>query len=186
MGVSANPFRKALATNSTSNAYTQLIPTLTEPTGTGVFKLTDITYGVGVNGRVCDRVLLVPYGGNDDDENFTMRLWGWSKIELAAVGSTLYIPQLLVEFTATLEAAISGAAIGTGMLMADTIAIVGTSGGAGTGDRSLGVSFISPADGLGIATALVHTLGCEYIQFDFDLGTCDAMNCLWRGVADLP
>lgn len=173
MTATVTPLRKAVEANSTSSAFTTKIPTLTEPTGAGVFKLTDPLYGVGVDGKVPAYLQLVPFGGNDNNDTFSLRVWGWSKTGYTA--TPLYIPQLLIELAVTLGS-ISGTAIAANMLLADTLVV--TYGG--TADSSLGNSVISPANDVP-ANCLVDTRGCEYIEFDFDLtGTGDAANTYWR------
>ena len=171
----AAPLRKALETNSTATSFTAKIPTTTAPTGTGVFDLTDSTYGMGVNGCVPEYLMLLPYGGNDNDETFSMRLWGWSRT-IGAEGTALWVPQLLVELAVTLSSS-SGAAIGTGMLMADTL--VATYGI--TDEKILGVSLMAPANNVP-AAAWVNLRGCQRIEFDFDSTGNDAQNCFWRPV----
>ena len=170
--------RKALDTNSTASAFTAKIPTATEPTNSGVFRLSDSQHGLGTDGVGPDMVQLIPFGGNDNNDVFNMRLWGWSRTAGAPGASgLLWVPQLLAELAVTLGS-ISATAIAANMLMADTIVV--TYGDAAA--DGYGVMPISPANDLS-ASALVHLRGSEYIEFDFDLHTnCDAMNCLWRGV----
>ena len=103
MHVSALSLRKAIAINSTATDFTAKIPTTTEPTGTGVFRLTDVTYGVGVDGKVPDRILLLPYGGNASNDIFNMRVWGWSPTYGPDFSNVvIYVPVLLVELACTL------------------------------------------------------------------------------------
>lgn len=172
MHVIANPLRKAFAANSTSADFTAKIPTSTKPTGTGVFDLCDSQYGVGTNGLVPQFLQLIPFGGNSNNETFSLRVWGWSQV----VNQTaLYIPQLLVELAVTFGS-IDGTAIATNMLMADTLVV--TYGA--TDEKTLGTTVISPANDVS-ASALVHLRGCQFIEFDVDLtGTGDAGNVYWR------
>ena len=171
-----HPLRKALTANSTAASFgSSQIPTATEPSGNGVFRLTDPQYGCGFSGRVPDRVLLIPFGGNDSNDVMNLRLWGWSR----NVGSTLWVPTLLAELQATLGA-ITATAIAASMLLADTITV--TYGD--TNEKTLGVSVSSPANDVP-GNALVHLRGCEYIEFDFKLGVGgDAMNCYWRPLTE--
>jgi hypothetical protein len=176
MATTALPIRKALAANSTASSFTAKIPTATAPSGNGIFDLTDPQYGMGVNGRVPDRILVVPFGGNSNDETFDMRVWGWSRT-VGADGTAVWLPQLLAQLSVVLGN-IDGSAIAANMLIADTITV--TYGLAD--ERTLGLSVMSPANDVP-AAAYIGLRGCERIEFDFDLtGTGDAANCFWRGV----
>lgn len=176
MPATVTPLRKALTTNSTATSFTAKIPTTTEPTHSetsGIYDLYDSGLGIAVNGRVPKRLLVIPFGGNADDETFSQRVWGWSR----TVGAGLWVPQLLAELAVTLGN-ISGAAIGANMLMADTVVV--TYGI--TDEKTLGVSIMAPANNVP-AAAWIDLRGCEKIEFDFDLtGTGDAANCFWRTV----
>ena len=179
MYASVYPLRKALATNSTATEFTAQTPTATEPSGDGVFKLTDSKYGVGVNGKVPDRLFLQPYGGNASNDIFNMRLWGYSKTHLPDFSDAyVYVPILLGEWACTLGN-ISSTALGTNMLLVDTLVL--TYGDAN--ERTLGNTVASPANDVAGARAIVFTQGVEYIKFDFDMDTGgDAANCLWRAL----
>src|SRR6185503_16249207 len=130
--------------------------------------------GVGNASYVPSRLLLIPFGGNDSNDVFNMRVWGWSQV----VNQTqLWIPQLLVELACTLGN-IDGAAIAANMKPCDTLVVTYGS----TDEPTLGVTVMSPANDVS-GQAIVHLRGCEYIEFDFDLSTnCDAMNCFWRAL----
>lgn len=175
MTVSALRLQKALATDSTAAAFTAKIPTATEPSGVGVFRLSDSSNGLGVDGKSPSHVLLIPYGGNDNNDVMNVRLWGWSRTGLAA--TPVYVPQLLAELAVTLGN-VDASAVGASLFLADTIAV--TYGD--TNEKTLGVSVSSPANDVP-ANALVHLRGVEYIEFDFKLGAGgDKMNCYWRGM----
>lgn len=177
--VSVMPLRKALATNSTATSFTAKIPKVTAPTGTGVFNLTDIANAVGSPSRTPERILLLPYGGNASNDIFNMRLWGWIETYGPETSDVVgYVPVLLAELACTLGNHDASAVLGTNMLMVDTIAV--TDGD--VAERTFGVTICSPEAEL-TAHALIHTLGCKYIEFDFDMDTGgDAANCLWRAV----
>jgi hypothetical protein len=179
MPATATPLRKARTANSTASSFTAKIPTVTEPThsdANGIYNLYDSGLGIGVDGRVPKRLLVIPFGGNSNDETFSMRVWGWSKT-IGAAGTALWIPQLLAELAVTLGN-ISATAIEANMLMSDTVVV--TYGI--TDEKTLGVSIMAPANDVP-AAAWIDLRGCEKIEFDFDLtGTGDAANCFWRAV----
>lgn len=172
MPVTVIPLRKAFETNAITTSFTAKIPTATEPTGIGVFDLSDSQYGVGNTSYIPSRLQVIPFGGNADDETFSLRVWGWSRV----VNQTdLWIPQLLVELAVTLGN-ISGTAIAANMLMADTLVATYSA----SDEKTLGTTLITPANNVS-ASALIHLRGCQYIEFDVDLtGTGDAGNAYWR------
>lgn len=170
------PFRKAVATNATSSSFTAKIPTATEPTGTGVFNLFDRDMGLAINTRTPDSIQIVPFGANDDNDVFNLRLWGWNKIYSPTTGltsATVWVPQLILDLACTLGN-ISAAAITASNFLCDTIAV--TKGPAAGPWRDLITTTTDTA-----ASIITHTRGSEKIEFDFDLDTnCDSMNALWR------
>jgi len=165
MTVISPSLRKAFTSNQTTNGFDTLIPKITEPSGDGVFDLWSRALGVGIDGHIPRYIDLIPYGTNADNETHNLRLWIWSKV----VGEELWIPELLLQLAVTLGN-IDGSVIGTGVLMADTIAIT-------YGDTAA-PSTTNAADLT--ASILCHLRGCRYIQFDTDIGTGDALNCFWR------
>lgn len=181
MPCTALPIRKALTSNSTAADFaTAPVPTTTEPVhseANGIFNLYDGGLGIGVNGRVPQWLLLLPYGGNASDDIFNMRVYGWSKTALGGV-DTIWVPQLLAQLQCTLGSTDWSAGLGANMKPVDTItATYGI-----TDEKTLGVSLMSPANELP-ACAWIHLRGCEKIQFDFDRDTGgDAANCFWRAV----
>jgi hypothetical protein len=169
----ALPLRRLLTTSSTSTSFSAKIPTATEPSGEGVLNL--LAESVGVGGGVCvpRHVQIVPFGGDANNETFDFMVYGWSK----TAGTVIYIPQLLIDCSVTLGN-IDAAAAEASQFMADTITVNdGPSDGPGR-------SVISPEDDLP-GSVLLHTRGCQYLEFVFDLtGTADRANVWWRAVDD--
>lgn len=170
--LTVNPFRRALTTDSTSTAFTAKIPKTTEPVtslASGVYDLLDGTLGLHL-GQAASRFLeLVPFGTNANNNTFNMRVWGWSKFVAA---TPLYIPTLLLELNIVLGS-IDASAIAASTFLADTITI-------SKGDTNAPV--ISPGNDTPASIA-VHTRGCRYLEFDWDLaGASEAtsMNAFWR------
>lgn len=166
------PFRLATASPSTSTSFTAKTVTATEPTGDGVHDLFSTDYGFATVHSVPKSLQLVPFGGNSDNETFDMQVWGWNE----TYDGSLWVPQLLVQLNVTLTS-LSGAALGTNLLMADTIALA-----KGAQDTSLNSLIVTSSD-LGPASMLIHLRGVQKIEFEFDLtGTGDQAGCLWRPV----
>lgn len=166
-----HPLRKALATNSTASSFASKAPTLTKPSGAGVFDLYDINLGLALNTQVPQYIFLQPYGGNSNDETFDIRLYGWNTLQDKGVADHgLWVPVLLVEANVTLGN-IAATDLGANMLISDTLVIV-------KGDTVT----VSPANNTP-AFIKLNMLGAQLIEFDFDLtGTGDAANCLWKAL----
>src|SRR3989304_4346054 len=121
MTATAYPYRRAVAVNSTSDNFTNKLPTTTKPSGEQVINLFDAKYGIATETYIPKFFNLQPFGDNADGEVFEVRVWGWSK-DVTTVATPIWIPQLLLELTVTLGN-IAATALGTKNFMADTIAI---------------------------------------------------------------
>jgi hypothetical protein len=166
MSSTCHPLRRALTTNSTAVSFQTLIPTVTEPSGAGIFDLFSAANGDGFEPFVPRYLDVIPFGTDGNNDLHNMRVWGWSQVGVSA----LYIPVLLAEVAFTLGN-ISGAAIGTNHFMADTITLT-------YGDSNAPI--ITNAADLP-AHFLIHMRGSRYIQFDFKIDTGGvAANCYWR------
>lgn len=174
----ALPFRKALATNATSTAFTAQNASTTAPSGVGVFDLCAPDLGIGTAASVSQRLTsflqLVPFGTAADNKTFDMRLWGFNP---TTDSTPIYIPQLLLDISVTL-CAITATPIAANTFLADTITV-----NKGPADNAEWRSLISNANDT-VASVLIHTRGCRYIKFDFDADAGAAAstdcNCLWR------
>lgn len=177
MTATAYPFRSVRASNLTGVSALPAcpVPTTTKPSGAGIIDLFDGDYGLATNTYMPKFVQLQPYGTDANDEQFEMRVLGWSKTagDIGNITAESWVPQLLVKVTVTMGN-IAAAIYGTNHFLADTIVV-----DKGDGDASV----ISPADDTP-ASILLHTRGCELLQFDFSLTTAltegVAANCLWR------
>jgi hypothetical protein len=161
--------RKALDTNSTSADFTAKNTQATEPSGAGVFDLFEEGYNVGLD--VPRWIKLIPFGTDGDNDTFDMRLYGWNKVR----GSDIYVPQLLIDLSVVLCAR-TATTIAASTFLADTLTI--NDGPAADGTfRNL----IDCQEDM-VASVLVDTRGCRWIEFDWDLAGAQAaasMNCLW-------
>lgn len=162
------PLYKAKATNATDTSFASKVPTTTEPTNDGVVDLAG-------QGEAPTWLMLIPYGTGDADDAFDMRLLGWRKV------ATLWVPTILLQFTATLGTAVgvAGAAVVATEMFADTVSDPAT----GMGSVGANCQPSSPANNT-VAHYLVDTRGCPKVEFCFDAttGNPTGMNCLWAKV----
>lgn len=169
------PFRKALATNSTSTSFTAQNATTTEPSGDGVIDLLSSSVGVGMGVRVPSYIQLLPFGTDGANDTFDMRVWGYVPTTDA---TKVYIPFLLVDLSVVLGAA-TATPIAANTLLADTLTV-----NDGPADNGPWRVLIDAQEDL-VATATIHTFGCRYLKFDWDLAGAQegvSVNCLWRPV----
>ena len=175
MTTSAFPLRRALATNSTSTGFTAKIPTATEPSGTGVHDLMSADMGYGRGTYTPKYIELIPFCTDGDNDTFSMRLYGWTKVYATA----LWIPRVIADL-AVVVGNISGTAIAANTVMADTITV--TKGPpAGAFQDLINTANDTPA------SIILHTRGCDIIEFDFDLAGAQegvSMNAYWRLLDD--
>lgn len=162
--------RKALATNSTSTAFTAKNTSATAPSGDGIFNLLDNS-GFNVGLDVPRWIKLIPFGTNGDNDTFDMRLYGWNKVR----GEDIYVPFLLVDISVILCAR-TATTIAADTFLADTIVV-----NDGPADNGPFRSLIDAQED--IATSLLVDLrGAQYIEFDWDLAGAQeaaSMNCLF-------
>ncbi len=173
-----NPLRKAITSNSTSTGFTAKIPTTTAlvttiasgSSATGKYDLLDTALGFTHLADHTSRFLqIIPFATDGENDTFSMRVWGWDKTNDT---TPVYVPQLLAQFAVTLGS-ISGTAVAANTVMADTIVLT-------YGDST--TPLVSPANDLS-ASVILHTRGCRYIEFDWDLSGAQeavSMNAFWR------
>jgi hypothetical protein len=170
------PFRKALTSNSTSTGFTAQNTTTTEPSGTGVFNLLASSVGVGGGHKVPTHLMLMPFGTNGDNDTFDFRVYGYNKTNDS---TPIYVPQLLVDCSVVL-CAITATSIAADTFLADTITV-----NDGPPAGTVWQAVTSTAEDMA-SYVIIHTLGCQYIKFDWDLAGAQeaaSMNCLWRPVS---
>jgi hypothetical protein len=169
------PVRLATAAPATATSFTAKTLTATEPTGSGVVDLFDANLGLATSHKVPKRLLLVPYGGNSDNETFDFQVWGWSQIhDLGETWHDVWVPQLLLQGNVILTS-LSGTSLGANLLMADSIVVA-----KGAADTSINAPIVTSND-LGPASVTMDLFGVRKIEFEFDLtGTGDQAGLLWR------
>lgn len=183
MSVTAIPLKRALTTNSTSTGFSEKEPTATLPSGAGVFDLLDRSIGIGQGDKVPSYIMVIPFATDGSDDTSDFRLWGYKFVpasETVAGTAPLYIPILLSECSVVYgsTSGCDGAAIAASTVMADAITQdIGAADGAFS-------SVISPS-GNSTANILIHTRGCRWIAFDWDLAGAQeavSMNAFWAPV----
>ncbi len=185
-----SPLQKAFDVNTTSATFTSIIPTVTEPVavtagaiGSGIWNLVP-----GGRGLVADYAMVGFFGAGADNTTFDARLWGWDRIG-SDPATTLWMPRILASFTCTLCATVgvAGAKIINTDRLVDTLVVnaIGPQpflpGVNGTpAAEYLGtVRVFSPANEFW-AWALVPLMGCEKLQFDFDMTGATNGNAAFR------
>lgn len=180
----ASTLRRALATSSTAGAFTAYIPTITEPSGAGVFPF-DSALNPGC--QTPDLLNVMFFGAGSDNTAFNARIIGWERLADSTV-KTLWIPKILATFTCTRSAmvGVTGCHIVSTDRVVDTL-VPATVGPQPNRDGTISaaaalfgtVQIYNPANDLA-AWALVPLYACEKIQFDFALTAGTDMNALFR------
>jgi hypothetical protein len=176
MSCTAIPLRRALSTNSTDTSFSAKNATETRPSGAGVFDLLDSDLGLSSGSNVPSYIELIPYGADADTETFDMRLWGWKVLPAAEApdGRDVWVPIMLADVSCTLTSATATPLMADNFLCDTLVLNEGAADGAFT-------SIITTADDT-TASLLVHTRGCQLIEFAFDLTGAESVNCLWTAV----
>lgn len=125
-------------------------------------------------------ICLLPFGTDAADETFKMRLLSWkpAKKKNTSPETWLWVYSIIGEFTCTLgtRTGLANSFVGSTNLIADTIAIVGTSG-----DQN-SYSIISPADNT-VATLMIDIRGSNYVEVLFDTNSSSASaNALYHWI----
>jgi len=170
--------RRALATNANTSSFASKVPTITEPSGDGVINLID-----GTVEHPCE-LKLIPFGLGDENDAFSMRILGWSKVMLN--GSTdLWVPVIIGEYTCVISTAVgvAGAAVLATERFADTLAPVAARQADGTIAAGTAVNtdhkVISPVGNL-IGHIVLPVYGFAKVEFQFDQTTnTPTMNTLY-------
>ena len=166
-------FQKAISTNSTSTAFTAQVPTTTVPSGIDL--MTEVIREGRDSFRVPNLIQVVPFGTNGNNDTFDMRVFGWSATDDS---TTVYMPQLLADVSVVLGN-IDGAAIAADTFIADTLTV-----NDGAADNGPWRTVTDCQEDLP-ASFIVHTKGCRYITFDWDLAggqEAVSMNAYWRSL----
>lgn len=172
------PLQKFLAVNSNDSAFAALADTLTEPSGDGVLDLS-----VMGGGESPCHILLYPYGLGADNDAFTMRLVGWTRIRPAiADGRFQWTPTVIAALGCIVsgDVGVAGGIVGATERYADTITVV--TEGTITSDVTRGGTLTLTAPGTDVrAHVVVPIEGFEKLSLKFDQTTnTPTMNALYR------
>lgn len=181
----ASPWRKWRNVNCTDTSFPSKIPTVTEPTGTGLTatdaSVVDLVGGVRVGASGKNAMVLAFFGAGSDTNTFSARLIGWNPLETdrgapVTSGTQLWIPTVLCEVSVALSVQVGIAAkalINTDRI-ADTITIVGTTANAG-----VNINIVSPANDT-MAYLLIDLMGFMKAELTFDMTGATDGNALYR------
>lgn len=163
----ATPWVKARETSSTASSFAAKIPTLTEPSGAGVFNL-------GKDGALARNGLMaLGYGTGADNATFDVKIIGWRSVGLGT--ELIWIPTVLAGITCTLSAitGVAGGALVAADRVVDTMTLM-----TALGTANVSVELVSPANDLDPAHAVVDLKGSGKIEVHFDLTGATAANLL--------
>lgn len=168
IGTLSNDLRKLFAANSTANSLTWPVPTTNKPDGNGVMDCRPNANGAEGLGN---QALVQFFGTSAADQTGSALLIGWNVA--AANGVSLYVPTplLLVDFTLGAATGAATAIIGSGELLADTIAI------ASGGEFSEANVVISPEND-SVAGVVCDLLGAALFEVRAYRGTAASVNAL--------
>ena len=160
---------RARTTNSTASSYAAKIPTLTEPTGAGVW-----TTDKG-GGRIQNVVTVKPYAIASDNDTFKMRVIGWNKCDEGTPAAVMWFPTVLVDLalTASAEVGVAGGVVLGTERFADTMTLT-------TGNDDVSVDIVSPTGDVS-AHAVIDLKGSQKIEFSFAIVSgATSMNALFK------
>jgi hypothetical protein len=170
MTTPANHWVPVLSTDSTDTSFTGKKPTATKPSGDGVIDLLSADVGESIGDQVPDFVVVKPYGTDDNDETFDMRVWGWSFNR----SQSIWEPILIIEVNVQLgDLDVARPTGGTTYYDADIIVEA-------KGDTDTART-VSPDNNLS-AYMVIDPIGSQMLEFTFDLTGAAAANALYRTV----
>lgn len=158
-------WRRALTTNSTSGSFAAGAPTTTKPAPSTTRAVFDLARQ---GSRVENTIVVAPFGGNDNDDAFSVKVLGWNKTT-----NGLWVPSFVCEMACVLSSSLPGVA-GADVVATELFcdSVVKTTG--------QGTVYIGTAN-TDIAWFTAPVAGFEIVELTFDLGTGgDGMNALVR------
>lgn len=172
-------FFKARSVNATDTSFPAKIPTTTEPqndagTATGA-SVIDVG---GKDGSTAPAgLLVVPYGLGANNDGFSVRVIGWSRVKDRSTSNLLdlWVPVRLCEVACLMGTAVGivGSAVLATEAFCDTLTLVTNMGTQGTN-----VDVVSPQDN-SVGHFLVSLKGVQKVELVFDNTTnTPSMNAL--------
>jgi hypothetical protein len=143
---------RALATNATDTSFAAIIPTITEPSGDGVFSVPGSSTAPGT-------LYIYPFGAGSDNQTFDLRVSGW-RYAVSSGGGKLWLPVTLCEMSCTLSTLVGiadAAAVATDRF-ADTITV----------NKGIGAVWTATANATPAMVA-VPLCGCSKFKFSVDM-----------------
>lgn len=172
MGLGLTRAFSVLLGNAADASFTVEVPTITKPTGTGVFDMKAMKEIVA---RYLD---LQFFGQGNDDQTFNIRITGFKPVKGQVPldpteYTTLWMPRTLAEFVCTLGTAVgvNGTQVTATDKMVDKLVVT-------TGNSNVDVEIISPDDNTE-AHALIDLKGCHLIKFSVDMVSATNGNALF-------
>lgn len=176
-------WRKARSVNYATNGFRTIIPTATDPRGTGATdtgaSAIDIE-NLGTGAAVQNSVFVKPYAIGNDDVTFSIRTWIWTPTAPvpSVPGSNttiLFDPTMLCELSciASTVVGVAGRDVLNTERFADTMTLT-------AGNSNVSVEFLSNTSNLA-GWFRVDIMGPFWLDFDFTTGgSATSCNCLWR------
>lgn len=161
------PLVRACPVNANTSAFTaKTAGVLVEPTGNLVYQIADPGYGFR------GRVRIFPIGMGSDEDAFSFRIWGWTRIGSGVSPGTLWIPGELGEYGAVLGtfAGVTASPVLNTELFADTITVVKEPVTTADVTNAGTTEIMSPANNTP-AWIELRLHGVEKLEFDFDQTT---------------
>ena len=159
---------KVLQIADATGSFPTIVPTVTEPTGTGVIQSVPTARQQG--GPVADTIFLIPFGTGADDSTFDIAIIGWRLV------GTLWTPIMLARVTCTLSATVgvAGQNIDATHRLSDLQSIV-------VGNVGVDVSVGNPGNDFP-GWIIVDAKGFSKLQVIFNLSTATGANALYAPV----
>jgi hypothetical protein len=160
LGLPGAPLTRAWATSPAGSVSLPTVATTTKPSGDGVVDLSN---------NPPSWLAVYPFGSGADNSTFDLYLVGWRLV------GTLWVPAVLLEFTATLCTFVGVA----GSDVLDTERFADTLGDPGTnlGSKGVDAQQHSPANNTP-GFYLVDPCGCAVFKPLFNMGSATGGNCL--------
>jgi hypothetical protein len=103
-------WRRGQTTNAVTTSFSALLDTLTKPAASATRTVIDCAGGSS-NRKERSVLRLVPFGGDTNDQTFSLKVVGWNRVLPAIVGETFqWHPSAVCEVSATLSSTLLGLA----------------------------------------------------------------------------
>lgn len=101
-------WKKGQSTNSTATSFAALVATTTKPAASATRTIIDFSE---VNFRDTSTLCVAPYGGNDNDDTFSVKVTGWKRgLPRVVTHLDLWVSFLIAEVACTVSSSLPGVA----------------------------------------------------------------------------